>query len=134
MIAGIIGGSVAVVAIAIIIASLAFALRDAERRTADARVDATNKAGQLAIAAADVATWKNTAADESRRANALDDILDEVATSGDAAGARSRVLSRWAREAGDGADTAHRDGASAVPTPSATKTAVGGDDLVRPGQ
>jgi hypothetical protein len=135
MIAGLIGGAATVIVVAGILVAMAFAIRNAEQRAADARVDAANKAGQLAIAAADIATWKNTATDERRRADALDDVLDEVATSGDAAGARSRVLSRWAR-AGDSATDpkpAAGDGSHAVPAPPPAATAADRDSLIRPG-
>lgn len=135
MMASIIGGSIAVVVVAGIIAALAFALRSAEQRCADARVGEATKAGQLAIGAAEIATWKLIATKERDRANALDDLLDEVATSGDAAGARSRVLSRWARDVSDvPATTAgHNDHDAVPPTPAPEPTKLG-DDLITPGQ
>lgn len=131
---GILGGALAVIAVAGIIAGLAFAVRGAEQRCADARVGEATKAGQLAIAAAEIATWKNTAADEKARADALDDVLDEVATSGDAAGARSRVLSRWAKAmpgADSSATTGHDPGG--VPASPPAATAALGDGLIAPG-
>lgn len=111
----------------------AMMIRNAEQRCADARVDASTKAGQLAIATADIATWKNTAAAEKERADALDDVLDEVATSGDAAGARSRVLSQWTRKhAGTGPHAADGAGPIAVP-PSPAAESPGPEGLLRPG-
>lgn len=134
MIAGIITGGVAVVAVAAMICGLAFALRSAERARADAEVGRAIAHGQVAIAMADVATWKATAERERRRADALDDVLDDVATDGDAAGARGRVLSRWARgtdvddPAPDGPDPAE------VPTGKAPEGARDRDGLLTPGE
>lgn len=138
MIAAIIGGAGAVVVVAIAMAVLASKWNDAELRCADARVDATTKAGQLAIGASDIATARRDAADEKARADALDDVLDEVATTGDAAGARSRVLSRWSREtpaAGTNPDAAGGGAAHVMPGPDKgreTESAIVGDRLLRP--
>lgn len=137
--AAIFGGAGAVVVVAIAIALMAQRAISAEQRCADARVDATTKAGQIAIGAADLATMSNVAANEKARADALDDVLDQVATDGDAAGARSRVLSRWSRKAAPtGADPNAADGAgaSALPHEAATGAASVAHDrdaLIRPG-
>lgn len=97
----------------------------------DARVEAQTLSGKLAISTSDTATQKNRADAEQRRGDALDDALDDAATSGDAAGVRSRVLTKWIR-ARDHADAADHDlshGVFAPPTPTPT----GPDELLKPG-
>ncbi|HUS27551.1 MAG TPA: hypothetical protein VMZ53_03555 [Kofleriaceae bacterium] len=125
--------SLAVAAIAGAFVWFGVALRNAQQTAADARVDAANKAGRLAIAAADVATQKNRADDEKERADALDQELETVAADGDAAGARERVLRRKARAAS--ADSTARDDSGEVrggrPDPAVARRPD--DDLAKPG-
>jgi hypothetical protein len=117
-VAAIASGGVALAAI-IVIAVLAFKLAAAWGVVADARVDAANKAGQLAIAAADVASWRNRSDAEKRRADALDDLLSDVALDADPVGARDRVLARWERlRASHDPDPASDPDSGPVLTPS----------------
>lgn len=126
---------------AVALAVIAFAwwctaqIRDAERRTADARVGETSKAGQLAIAAADIATQKARADHEKERADALDDVLEEAASDGDAAGARSRVLRRLTRKTAN-AEPAGGGDAERVPDggPDPSVARPTGDGLLKPGE
>lgn len=111
MIPGLITGGVVVLTILAFAWWAIAAVRSAERTTADARVDATSKAGQLAIAASDIAAHKARADYWKGQADALDLELETVAADGDAAGARERVLRRQART--DRADTATTGGGSA---------------------
>lgn len=108
-------------------------IRDAERRCADARVDAQLNAGKLAIASANETTWRLNAAAEKRRADALDDLIAKHAggDAGPVAGSYERLLQEW-RSAGKGADAAGGAGASAV---SADPPAdpPGGLRLIKPG-
>lgn len=129
MTAAILAGAGVVAAVAIALTVLGLALRTAERHASDARVHDAEKAGQLAIAKAAIASYTAALASEKARADALDDALDEAATDGDAAGARSRVLRRWAKERGD-PDPAADHGAGAVPASPAAAPARSGDDLL----
>jgi hypothetical protein len=130
MIEAILSSSIALAALAGATYAFVRAL-DAERRCADARVNDATKAGAVAIMQATVTTLESAVAAQKRRADALDHVLDEVATDGDAAGARARVLARLEREAGPdpaapggadpgpvhqpaAADVAHDDGAAHV--------------------
>lgn len=127
MIGSILSGVVALAAVAGAVFAFVRAL-DAERRCADARVNDATKAGALAIADTEVRSLRAAVAAWERKAHALDKVLDEVATDGDAAGARSRVLARLEREAGadpagssgDDSDAMHQPAAAEVaPQPSA---------------
>lgn len=131
--------TIAVLALAAIgaIGGLAFKWNGAEQRCADYRVADTSKAGQLAIAAKEIADLKERADHEERRADALDQELEQVAQDGDAASARERVLARYRRKAGsdsvpatDGDQGAVLAGRSGDGEPV---KAVGRDDLERPG-
>lgn len=135
MIAAIIAGGVVVVAL-ISFAWWAIAtVREGERRCADARVDASSKAGQLAIAASDIATHKARGDREKERADALDQELESVAIDGDAAGARDRVLRRQARTEGT-TDTTGGGDAGLVPVggPDPAVASRSDDDLMAPGE
>jgi len=70
-------------------------VRDLGQKYADARADAEAKAGRLAIATADVATWKARAGFEERRADALDDLIAKHADVGPVAGSMGRLLDEW---------------------------------------
>lgn len=108
-------------------------IRDAERRCADARVDAQLNAGKLAITSANETTWRLNAANEKRRADALDDLIAKHAggDAGPVAGSYERLLQEW-RSASKGADAAGSAGAGAV---SADPPAdpPGGLRLIKPG-
>ncbi len=99
-------------------------------RAADVRVHEAELIAQLAIAQGNTKLQANRADIESRRADALEDFLDQVATDGDVAGARARVLARYARS---------RPAVGASPSPVSadpdadTVSVVGRDDLLRPG-
>lgn len=133
MIAGIITAGLVLLAIIAFAIDAMHLIRDGERRCADARVDAENKAGRLAIAASDIATQKNRADAEKERADALDQELDTVASDGDAAGARERVLRRQARtqatDAAGGGDAGKVPGGGSHPAVARGP----GDDLAKPG-
>lgn len=138
MIVGIAAGMAALIVVSIVIALLAQRAIDAERRCADARVDASTKAGTIAVLTADLKTSRAEVADEKARADALDDVLDEVAADGDAAGARGRVLQRWTRQAAAGGanpDAPGGDGTGAVSVQAPAGGTILADDrdaLVRP--
>lgn len=132
----------AVIAVAVVIGAIVggfvwfgMALRDAERRTADARVSDQGKSGEIAIAHATVRTERERGDAEQRRADALDEELDHVAEDGDVAGARERVLSRYKRQAAAGAVPAPGDDPDGVhaDTPPAAVGAVDREGLERPG-
>jgi hypothetical protein len=113
------------------------ALRDAERRTADARVNDETKAGRIAILETDLATQTARADSEHRRADALDDELENVASDGDADGARGRVLSRWKRQREASATAAATGGGGsgavpAQPAPAPAGSRVDRDGLEKP--
>lgn len=129
MIAAIIGGGAL-----LIVFILAMLLRDAEKRCADARVADQAKAGTIAIQAADLVTWRTKAEDERQRANDLDDILDEVATTGDATHARARVLQRWSRAASIDPGAAGGGDSSGWPSTTAAEAAGSSGDLLAPGE
>ncbi len=131
MTAAILAGAGAVVAVAIALTTLGLALRTAERNTGDARVHDAEKAGQIAIAVATIASLREAVAIEKARADALDDALDEAATDGDAAGARSRVLQRWAKARHD-TDTTPDHDPGAVSAAPATAPTRSPDDLIDP--
>lgn len=97
--AAIIGGAGVLVIVGAMFA-LAWAMRDAEHRAADARVNDATKAGELAIKNKTIADLEERADRAERHADALDKELDQVAQDGDAASARERVLARWKRKAG----------------------------------
>lgn len=96
------------VTIAVAIALLVLGLRgsDAERRCADARVDATNRKAQAAIDSTTIAELRAALDQQTKRADALATVAnDPVAT--DVVGAHARVLQRWKAEdvpAGSDAD------------------------------
>lgn len=108
-------------------------IRDAERRCADARVDAQLNAGKLALASADVTTWKYKALTEERRANALDDLISKHAgdDAGPLAGSFDRLLEEW-RSARKVAAATNSAGADPMPAQAAAG-APGGLGLVTPG-
>jgi len=108
MTAAIIAGAGATIGVALVILSLAIALRSAEQRAADARVLVAERDGQITVLRVDVDSLKRAVAFEKRRADAFDQELDQIANDGDAAGARARVLQRWQRE--DQASTAAATG------------------------
>lgn len=125
-------GATMVVAIGMFVLGLRAA--DAEKRCADARTDGANLAGQLAIAAADIATHKAATVSERMRADALDKLCDEItmAAAGDVAGAHARVLRRWALLGAAGhSDAPDRSSTPAVSVPPAPDPA-GPDSLERP--
>jgi uncharacterized membrane protein YccC len=99
VIPAIVGGGVALFVIVGAMFALAWAMRDAEHRAADARVNDATKAGQIAIKDKTIADLEQRAERAERHADALDKELDQVAQDGDAASARDRVLARWARQA-----------------------------------
>jgi len=120
--AGFIAGAVVLGLIACLFIVLASDLRDAERRCADARVDAQKQAGQLAIAVANEATQRARADAERKRADALDDLLAQAATAGPVAGSLQRLLQAW-RSTRAGPDTAGDAGAGSMsPTSAAQPT------------
>lgn len=125
----------AVIATVAAFVTLIVMLREAERRTADARVNDATKAWRIAILEAEVKTQTARGDSEQRRADALDKELDAVAADGDVAGARERVLARWRRQAGSDPVPAAGDGTSAVhDEPAANPVAVvDHDGLDRPG-
>lgn len=125
----------AVIATVAAFVTLIVMLREAERRTADARVNDATKAGRIAILEAEVKTQTARGDSEQRRADALDQELDAVAADGDVAGARERVLARWRRQAGSDPVPPAGDSASAVhDEPAANPVAVvDRDGLERPG-
>jgi hypothetical protein len=100
-------------------------------READARVNVARLEGRLAVALTDVDTQTDRADTEQRRADAFDDLLDQVALTGDATGARARVLARYTRAAK--ADGLHPGAVSTVPGP-AGEPVVDRDGLIRPGE
>ncbi len=124
----IVASSTGLVAI-VLVAVLAFKLAAALGVAADARVDGATKAGRLAIAAADVATWKSKADDERKRSDALDDDLAKSMESADPALARERVLARWQLSRAIAAHAADGHDARTVPAPSATTAAGPVDDV-----
>jgi hypothetical protein len=109
---------------------LAHRLVTGAERLADTRVHESEIAGDLRVANADTKTQADRADNEQRRADALETLLDDMALDGDAAGARARVLARYARA---------RATAGARPSPvpadpdADTVSVVGRDDLIRPG-
>lgn len=109
----IVAGAGAVAIIAVLV--LAIQLRGAADRAADARVADATKAGQIAIDTATIATLRDSIATEKRRSDALDDALAQVAADGDIAGARARVLQRWAKA---GADPTGTPGGDPHPVPT----------------
>ena len=126
---------VLVVLAAVTLAVLGFAtfaivkLLAASERTADARVNDTEKAGRIAVLEADLKTQTARADNEERRADALDHELDQVAADGDAAGARERVLARWRRQAGSDPVPAGSGGSGPVPQDGTAAPAVDRDAL-----
>lgn len=117
MTAAIIAGSGATLGVALVILGLALALRSAEQRAADARVLVAERDGKIGVQVISIDSLKRAVAFEKRRADAFDAELDQIATDGDAAGARSRVLQLWSRQdEAAGADPAadSGDGAGAV--------------------
>ncbi len=110
----------------VLVAILAFKLAAAWSVVADARVDSATKAGQIAIASADIATWKNRADDEKRRADALDDELSKAWENADPGLARERVLARWQLTRAKAPD---RGGPDGVPPAPPTGTAGPVEDL-----
>ena len=124
----ILSGSVVVALAIVALTVLGLAIRSSERSAADARVDAQGKAGKIALDAATIATLTRALDDERARTRALDQALDDAATTGDVDGARDRVLRRWAQRAsGAGADAADGGGAVAVPPGAAASPAGSGD-------
>ncbi len=117
----------AVVTIAAVVAMFILGKRaaDAESRCADARVDAAQIRGSLAISVATIATKTNEADAERKRADALDDELSKAEANPDPHGARDLVLSRWRAERA-AADPATVGGSGAMPAPLATTTAADG--------
>jgi len=95
-------------------------LARAERAAAFAHAD-------LLIARASLATQTDRADAETRRADALDELLESL-PAGDAAGARARVLAAYARARGDGPRPV-----PAQPSPAAVER-VDRDGLLRPGE
>jgi hypothetical protein len=105
----------------------------AERRCGDAKVDAAELAGRLAIADADVATYRSAASRLELEVHSLDDELAQIEkdAGGDPATALQRLLSKWRARAG----AAGGQGGNAVSVTTAAKTAGPGDDgLLRPGE
>lgn len=90
-------GSGAIVTVAVAIGMLVLGLRasDAEKRCADALVDAANRKAQTAIDATTIASMRNELASEKARADVLDDELAKASANPDPAGAMERVLSSW---------------------------------------
>lgn len=134
--AAIIGGLGGLVVVGALFA-LAWAMRDAEHRAADARVNDATKAGQIAIKDKTIADLEERADRAERHADALDKELDQVAQDGDAASARERVLARYRRKAGaDPVPTADGDPGAVLAGSGGAGAAgsrVGGDGLERPG-
>ena len=106
------------------------ALAAAGRETT-ARAHEAELGADLRIALANLRTQTDRADHETRRADALDDLLSEMPP-GDAAGARERVLARY-RAAG--APAADGGGAGPVPAPPDAPAVAGvdRDGLLRPG-
>jgi len=107
------------------------ALAAAARETT-ARVHEAELGADLRIALANLRTQTDRANNETRRADALDDLLSEM-PAGDAAGARERVLRRY--QAAAGAPAADSGGADLVPAPPSAPADAGvdRDGLLRPG-
>lgn len=130
----------AIIAVCVLVAvivgaflKLALMVRDSDERASDYRAADTAGAGTIAILKAEVATHKNVAETERRRADALDDELARVAADGDVAGARERVLARWRRQAGGDPVPTTGDGAGPVPASEGGATApFNRDALERP--
>lgn len=99
----------------------------------EARVQIARLEGRLTVALTDVENQTKRADTEQRRADAFDDQLDQVALSGDAAGARVRVLARTTRAAA--AETSSRDQGilSTIPGPEGAAV-VDREGLLRPGE
>lgn len=126
MIAAIITAGIAVTTVALVLLLMALDIRDAERRCADARVDAQSRAGQLSIAESNAATEKARADNEKRRADALDDLIAQHA-SGPVDGAYQRLLQEW-RSTRESTHAPNGTGGLAMSTLSAT-TASGSLDV-----
>jgi hypothetical protein len=121
----------AVVALAIALAAavgglIALAVKaiSAERRCGDARSDESAVAVRFESMTKQRDDAETRADDERKRANALDDLLAEMAASGPVDGAYQRLLSKWKTTRARG------DAAPAVPAPSAPAAS---DELMRPG-
>jgi hypothetical protein len=132
----------AAVALAGIGGVITFAIRGStsDRAAADARVAKAETDGKLAIATATIATERNRADDEKRKADALDDALAATWSDPDPdpGTARERVLARWTinraslpgRAAGAAASPVH-------PAPDAaagSEARLDGDGLIKPGE
>ena len=111
------------------VVALAGWLRAALRELADMRVADATKAGTIALQRAEIGTIAAALAAEKRRADALDDELEEVADDGDVAGARERVLQRWLAGRADPAGAADH-GEGTVPTSPTAGAAGPSDDIL----
>lgn len=123
MITGFVCGALVLGALTVAFLIMALDIRDAERRVADARVDAQTRAGQLAIAESNAATERARADNEKRRADALDDLLATYADAGPVDGSYERLLQKW-RSART--DTGAPDGAGRGAVLATSATSVSG--------
>lgn len=126
MTAAIVALSLAVAAAISGLIALAIKAIGAERRSGDARADASGLAKSLESVTKQRDDADQRADDERKRADALDSLLAEMATTGPVDGAFDRLLAKWQ------ASRARRDDPAAVPAPSSTP-ATNGDELLRPG-
>lgn len=136
MIPALVSGGVVVIVVIAFSWWCAAQLRDAERRTAQARVSEADTKGKLVIMTADRDTQKLRGDYQERRADALDQELDTVALDDpDPVRARGRVLSklRAAEAAGTaaGGDPGAVPGGEAKPDPEVAGQLD--DALERPG-
>lgn len=127
MIAAVVALALAVAAAVSGLIALALKALSAEKRGGDARADEAGLAKSLEFMTRQRDDAETRANEERNRADALDSLLAEMATSGPVDGAFDRLLSKW-----QAARTRRHDPA-AMPAPSGTATASSGDELLRPG-
>lgn len=127
MIAAVVSLSIALSITAAGLFTLAVKALGAERRCGDARTDEAGLAKSLEAVSKERDDAEQRATEERKRADALDDLLAEMAAAGPVDGAYDRVLSKWQ------AVRARRDGPREVPAPSGPTATSGDDELLRPG-